>query len=866
MNPADPRASGPVSIGAELRTHRLDAGLSQSELAARLAIHPSEVARIERSTRPPDAYTFEAFISVLELSGDRGMELRKRFAAATVATPRGSSSGHTAAPAIWGIPGRNVHFTGRDEALANLRRQIAGGLRTAILPVALRGLGGVGKTQLALEFAHRFKTDYDIVWWIDAEQLELIDVSLADLADKMGLATTGNVSDDAREALEALRRGEPYARWLLVFDNAAEPDGLAPYLPDPGTSGHLLITSRDQSWASVAAPLEVDVYSRRESVLRLTTVVRELTSEDAEAIAQLVGDLPLAVESAAAWLAATGMPVATYLEALAKETLRVLSLAQPRGYALPVAAVWNLSLRRVREQSPAAAHLLELASLMSPDGIAIELFYNEAAIEALRAVDERVTDVLAVGGLVQPIARLSLVRVDRNELRVHRLIQEAVRARFSDEEHEKIMHIVHRILTTARPVHEQVDDPTAWPRYARLWHHLAPARVYQCDEEHVRELMIDRLRFLWTIGEYDRALQFAQPIAASWIEKLGADDRQTLALMVQIATVHRDGGNLREAYQLNAATLAKLRTLLPPRHPLTLTAASGLGGDLRGQGEFDKALILDRDTHAECLEEFGSEHPRTLNAANNLAVSARLFGDIAEARRLDEVTWARRREVLGPDHPITLCSLMSRGENLLLEGEFEESVHLLTEAMNGLVDSLGRARPYTLRAATMLAWALDHAGRHTESLALADETAAHYAAKYRPQHPGALLCMMTLAAARSACAANQHDRQFAAQTARDALVGFEGLYGPDHPSTLACANNTAVYELRAGNPREARALLERARHGLDERLGHDHPHTRATAHNLALTLRALGRRREARSLDPTTRPTRTELELPPIPL
>jgi len=923
MNPADSGYRPIPSTGAALRAHRLDAGLSQAELAARLAIPAGDVARIERNDRTPEADLLEAFIAALELSADQGNELRKHLAAHPDRRPHPHSDAKAdGAPKVWNVPGRNVRFTGRDEMLTGMRRRIAGGLRTVIIPVALRGLGGVGKTQLALEFAHRFKTDYDVVWWIDAEQLELIDLSLARLANEMGLAIIGNAPDDALQAREALRRGEPYARWLLVFDNAAEPDNLLRYLPDPGAGGHLLITSRDQAWAGVAATVEVDVYTRAESVARLTSVVRHITRQDAETIAELVGDLPLAVESAAAWLATTGTPASTYLEALQAETLRVLSLEQPRGYALPVAAVWSLSLKRLREQAPAAARLLELASFMSPDGIATELFYTPTAIGALRAVDEQVTDALAIGDLVRSIARLSLMRVDMNDLRVHRLVQEAVCAQLNGWESDATVHEVHRILFAARPEPEMIDDPAVWPRYALLWHHLAPSNAVLCDEEPVRELMIDRVRFLWNIGEYHRALQLARPILDRWtrrVEKLTdkPEDsallhRQLLALQAQITAVLRAEGNLDEAYDLDAETLARQKELLTDDHPDTLETSIGMAADLRGRGEFDGALVMDQRTYADMLKILGPEHPRTLSAASNLALSSRLVGDITRARKLDTETLTIRRAVLGQYHPNTLWSLASCGLDLLAEGRYEESVPLLTESMKGLLDSLGQARPSTLRAATMLAWALGKAGRSDEAIELAEITTAHYTEKYQPHHPDALLCTMTLAAAISAKSMSRQDQgrkgHQAIRAAHLALAGLEARLGALHPSTLACANNTAIYERRAGHPTEARALLERAHEGLTRNLGRqhpnscaasanlatcmahagqldeaqslerqalvdltatigaDHPDTRAVAHNLAATLRALGRRREAHEFSPKGPRTRIELELPPTPL
>src|SRR6266571_9418707 len=172
------------------------------------------------------------------------------------------------------------------------------------------GLGGVGKTQLALEYAHRFMADYDLVWWVPSERPEETSGALADLARKMGLKTGDNVAEAAEAALEELRCVTT-PHWLLIFDNADDPKQLEPYLPTG--SGHVLITSRNQAWTNNAELLEVDVFSREESVAHLLRHVPSLDLEDARGVAEALGDLPLAVEQASAWLEQTGMRAQVYV-------------------------------------------------------------------------------------------------------------------------------------------------------------------------------------------------------------------------------------------------------------------------------------------------------------------------------------------------------------------------------------------------------------------------------------------------------------------------------------------------------------------------------------------------------------------------
>ena len=269
----------------------------------------------------------------------------------------------TAVPQIWNVPNRNADFTGRETTLERLHDGLTGDGTAVVLARAVYGLGGVGKTQVALEYAHRFKADYRLIWWINAEQPLEITLALAELAGRLGLHISDNAAESAAAALEQLRR-DVTGRWLLIFDNAEDPEDLAPFLPTG--PGHILITSRNQAWTRHAQPVELDVFSRQESLAHLTQHVPGLGAADAAKVSAVVGDLPLAIEQAGAWLAETGMPAALYAEWLETQTTSALGLNKPLDYAKPVVAAWNLSIDRLKQQSPASVRLLQILAFCSP--------------------------------------------------------------------------------------------------------------------------------------------------------------------------------------------------------------------------------------------------------------------------------------------------------------------------------------------------------------------------------------------------------------------------------------------------------------------------------------------------------------------
>jgi tetratricopeptide (TPR) repeat protein len=738
-----------------------------------------------------------------------------------------------AIPPVWNVPARNASFTGRSEILDKLRDQLASSSQAVVLPLALHGLGGVGKTQVALEYAWRYMADYDVVWWVSADQRELINPTLADLAARLGIRVGDSVTEAAQAAREMLRRGTPYSHWLLIFDNADTPDELTPFLP--GGPGHVLITSRNPIWSRVAEPVEVSVFSRAESVEHLQRRVPSLSEEEARMVAEKLGDLPLAIEQAGAWLAETGTPPATYVDALDRQLTNVLELSQPTDYPVPVMATWRLSFNRLREQSPAAARLLELCAFFAPEPISLRLLYSDEMIRSLVPLDDRLKERIVLGQLIRQISRYALARVDQgsNSVEVHRLVQAVIRSSLESEaQREEAMHEVHQVLVGARPRQGDTDDPDNWPRYSVIWPHLGPSRAAECAEDETRQLLIDRVRYLWKRGEFREALDFGHRLESTWNQQMGEDDRQTLYLRFQIGNVLRSQGRYAEARDSDTDILIRQGRVLPENHPHILQTAGSLAADLRGLGEFSQALDMDRATHETLKDIFGEDHPSTLSSANNLAVDLRCVGEFYAARDLDADTWARRRAVLTERHPYTVHSAAMYARDLRLAGSYAESAELLRETYEQYVEVLGDDFLDTLRTAMSLAVSLRKLGDLEAAYDITRETQQHYLKRWGPDHPDALACTLNLACDLSALDDNQAARDLTVDVQRS----YERTLGADHPYTLAVASNLSIYLRGSGALEEARALADKTLQMLRSGLGGNHPFALACAINLATCL------------------------------
>jgi CO dehydrogenase nickel-insertion accessory protein CooC1 len=750
-----------------------------------------------------------------------------------------------AMPKIDNAPTRNHDFTGRARTLELLRDKLSG--NGAASPQALNGLGGVGKTQLAQEYAHRFKADYDLVWWVPAERTDEISASLAELARRMELRVGDNVAEAAETALAELRK-ETSPRWLLIFDNADHPDQLRPWLPRG--NGHVIITSRNKEWTNTAEPLEVDVFSREESVGHLVHHVPHLDLGDANRVAEALGDLPLAIEQASAWLEQTGMPARAYVEELTTRATRILALNQPSDYPTPVVAAWNMSFDRLRDRSPAAVRLLQILAFCSPEPISTDLLYSAATIQALLPYDSALSERLMLGRIIRDISRFALVKVDpgSNSLQIHRLVQAVIQAQMTEDERIDARHELHKILVGARPERGETDDPANWATFEIIWPHLGTSQAEECTDPRTRQLLLDWVRYQWKVGDFESCLNLAYRLEETWSRQLGADDQQTLLLRFQIANVLRSQGRFREARDLNMAVLGRQRQVLGVDHPNTLMTAGSLAADYRALGDFRKALESDEQTYTSFKDQFGEDHPRTLMAATNLAISRRLNGDYQAALSLDQDTLERRRSVLTADHPYTLDTAANLALEMRAEGEFRESAELLRTTLAKYHEVLGEDMVESLRTATSLAVSLRKAGDQVEAMKLAQQTYHRYERRFGSESPEARICALNLACDYAA----DGDFPRAVDLAHDVKAALATALGDDHPNTLVAANNLACYQRAVGRYGEALRLAEDATARMRRTLGERHPMTLSAAINLSNCLGDAGDLPAAEALQRST--------------
>lgn len=747
-------------------------------------------------------------------------------------------------PRVSNLPGRNTAFVGRADLLEKLRDELVGVGQAVVLPRALHGMGGVGKTQVALEYAYRFMADYDLIWWVAAEDVDQISPQLARLAGHVGVPRSENVTETAYSVLEKLRAGEVFTRWLLIFDNASEPSDFEPFLL--GGIGHVLVTSFNQDWSRVASTLEVDVFDRNESIEQLRGAVLGLSWENANKIASALGDLPLAIEQAGAWLQNSGMLPETYLEELDRQAVRLLE-NQASGFPESVVSTWRLSFERLMERSPASAQLLRLLAFFSPGPISTLLIYSEAMLNALAPLDKSLREVIVLGRLIQELNRFALVKVDQRSksLRIHRLVQAVIRSQMSEEERRTASLDVQSVLVAARPaptdaparLHvDDLDDPANWSRYDLIWPHLRPSGAMESDAEPVRQLLIEWVRYEWKRGDFEAALRLGLELEKRWSAVFDTNDRQTLFLGFHIANVLRSLGRYEKSYEWDSRVLRRQQEVLEGDHPATLMTAGGLAADHRARGHFEEALKLDLDTYSRLKSLLGVDNPRTLAAANNLAVSLRLNGDSRSAEARDQNTLARRKQVLGDTHPYTLSSAANLARDLRESGRYDESIGLLRSTYGTYCEVMGPEALETLRTANSLAASLRKAGQFAEAMEITEGTLTLYVEQHDAQSPDALACRLSLAADYAALGEFGRSREFTST----ALSAYRTGLGEEHPYTLAAANNLVIYLRNDGSHHEALILADSTLRPLERNPGVEHPFTMACAVNRANCLLVQG--------------------------
>jgi tetratricopeptide (TPR) repeat protein len=759
-------------------------------------------------------------------------------------TDAGELESSSTAPRVWGdIPLRNKNFTGREAIFSQLRRSAAHRVTAVVpqedpLPQALQGLGGVGKTAVAVEYAHRFRTEYDVVWWIPADQLPLVRASLAALAARLGLesASSSGIEGAASAALDALRRGQPYGRWLLIFDNADQPEDFPDLIPQG--PGDVLITSRNPRWDSRAETVQMNVFSRTESVdfLRKRAPVN-ITNNEASMLADKLGDLPLALDQAGAMLAETGMPVDEYLGLIDEQIVKIMDEGKPAEYQTSVTAAWSVSVAKVRQQLPEAQDLLRCCAFFGPEPIPRDVFRR-----ATQATDTRVSDLMQDSILfaraIRELGRFALVTIGRRTITVHRLVQALLRGELSPEEQSDYRHDVHKILTAAAP--PGPADDRQWPRYRELLPHVTSEATEfpHCRDPKVRAFALDIMRYLYLDGDQASCEELTSRFIKQWTKDSGPDDPAVIDARRHHGNVLRALGRYDEALTLNAHNLDMARRVKGESDAVTLTIQTSVAADERARGNFKKALDLDNEALALSQKAFGQTHAQTMRTISNLALDHGLNSDYRKAQEMSQLAYQLLSEANAGVSPTeVLIAWYQMAWALRLQGDYSAARDVGEDALDYGRERLGADHPATIRTATSLSIALRRiASGRAEGLQMAEETHEVARKRHGEVHPDTMAAAMNRINSLRTNGVIAPALELADETAR----AYPDVYGNEHPYYYGCLGNLALMRRVVGEKDEALRMNELAFEGLTRRLGPDHDYTLQVAVNLASDLSLIG--------------------------
>ncbi|HEY9504365.1 MAG TPA: FxSxx-COOH system tetratricopeptide repeat protein, partial [Gemmatimonadales bacterium] len=449
--------------------------------------------------------------------------LRRRLSLNRVA-PSPSGARFPGRPVVRWLPARNPGFVGRDPILESLRD-----LLLERRHVVVGGATGLGKSQLALELAHRYAGAYDVVAWLPAENAQVLRAALGALAVHAEVPT----GRDAVVALLAqVNSGDK--RWLLIYDNADVPAELDGLLPGARDTCHVVITSQSDGWGALPR-VETTVFDEAESVELVTDRVPAVTADDARRVARLTARIPLVVELSAAWIAAEAARQGgrNLLDRTAAERAVTAFIARfselsaelaSRVATVEHAAVVALATEAVRDHGggAAAVWLLRACSLLSADGISLRLLHTSPITACLRAVDERLGDSFMIDPILRAITTYRLAQVgfeERSVFVMHRLVQQMVRSAMTIEELAVLRAELQRALAACTPTDMEVDH--GWHRtvFAELADHLVPSGALESEEPSVRDWVVNQLRYFWQQGDksaWERARDLGERAERLW--------------------------------------------------------------------------------------------------------------------------------------------------------------------------------------------------------------------------------------------------------------------------------------------------------------------------------------------------------------
>jgi tetratricopeptide (TPR) repeat protein len=619
-----------------------------------------------------------------------------------------------------GVPPRIASFTGRVEELDKLdailmQDKPAAVTQASVGRVAVHGMGGVGKTSLAIEYAHRFRGLYAGVCWCPAETRTGLLSALSSLAVRLGAATAeeANVEKAANAALGRL--AEQRATWLLIYDNVMSPEEVAELLPSAGA--RVLITSRFPEWRRWAEQVALDALPLEEAVVLLKKLTARDDASGAETLSETLGCLPLALDHAAAYC---GLTQTSFVDYAATASMLITELPSGVDYPKSVAATFNLAIAEAETRCLWAEPLMSYLAQCAPERIPMTLVEGGVEAEGPRAL--------------AALARVSLVKHDPFEdgtpaVTVHRLVQAVARVR--SEANGSAQDAVARLIARLVAIYpEESYDPASWPLCAQLTPHLLARREAGTDNASTAANWANLLNWAGSYFQgravYSQAAQLYRDALAIYENALGSELPETAAILNNLAEALSGKGDLDGAVLTTGRALRIRQKTFGLDHPETARTLTTLAGLLKQAGVFELARPLYERALSICEKALGPEHPHTATNLNNLAVLLAETGDFEGARPLYERALTICEKALGPEHPQTATTLENLAFVRFSEDDYEAALTLCGRALIICEKTLGPEHPGTNKVRHNLSHLLCIMNAPTEALALGqDALAAH---------------------------------------------------------------------------------------------------------------------------------------------
>jgi hypothetical protein len=730
-------------------------------------------------------------------------------------------AGPVAARRVLRLAPRPVFLAGREELLAELKARLAGDDGVGPRVVVLCGLGGAGKTSLALEYAHRHLDEAGVCWQLPAEDPAVLAAGFGGLAAQLGAD-----SGDPVAAVHAVL-ADSRAPWLLIFDNAPDWASVARSVP-PAGPGRVLITSRNQIWPPGQA-LEVPVLDPQVAAEFVVSRTGDTDRRAALELAGELGGLPLALEQVAAYVQASGESVAGYLALFLRRRADMLGRGEPIGSTETVATTWRLAFEDLQHAAPGAAGLLRLLAFCAPEAIPLRLLLQPRpglteplGEEMVPVLAPLLEDRLAADDAIGALRRYSLLTpAAGGSVSVHRLVQAVTVDQMPAKLAGEWRQATGALIEAAIP--GDTTLPGTWPVCAALLPHV---RVALADDSAG---MARIANYLGSSGSYAAARDLLRRVLDARERALGLDHPDTLTAWHDLASWTGAAGDPAAARDQYAALLPVRERVSGPEHPDTLTTRANLAYWTGEAGDPAAA----RDQYAALLpvreRVSGPGHPDTLTARHDLARWTGLAGDPAAARDQSAALLPMRERVLGPEHPETLTARHDLAHWTGLAGDpaaaRDQSAALLP--MRERV--LGPEHPYTLAArANLASWT----GAAGDPAAARDQYAALLPVRERvsgPEHPDTLTTRVDLAHWTG-----QAGDPAAARDQYAALLPIEErVLGPEHPDTLTARASLARWTAETGDAAAARDQYAALLPVRERILGPEHPRTLNAWHGLA---------------------------------